>query len=290
MAADRQAQEVVLRQLQTLLEAQTRLRQAAEEQARQTRQQLERIAEAVCPEEVDRIRCRSPEGLAALSAGSIADLVLARIGPRLLTAPSTGSPGESPSGCESAEPHAACLEARLLAAEERLAQAEARVALLLERLPALEGAATSPEPDPRRMHYLPQRGLVQEAARLLAAAGYTVDLEPGPLPVPDDGVLLPDLTLQLEGGDGVVRPVPVEVEDLSRPVAEREARWEAAYRLGGGCLYFVAPDSRTLDRLRSEVFYWVGSRPLGLWMTDLERGRGRSGETVWLVRRERRTP
>jgi len=122
--------------------------------------------------------------------------------------------------------------------------------------------------------------MVRAAASLLAAAGYDVDPLPEPLPIPGGGAFLPDLMARLGG-----RALPVEVEDLNRPLPEREDRWGACYTLGDGHLCFVAPDPQVLDRLRSEVFFWAGPRPLVLWMTDLERGHGRRGESVWLVRR-----
>lgn len=277
--ANRAAQDVALRQLETLLAAQARLRKAAEEQARQTRRELERLAEAVCPEEVDRLRCRSPEGIASLPPSRIADMVLAAVGPRLQAT----VPGESDLAqrCAEAEARVANLEARLRAAEEQAAQARGEADLLRQRLHALEEIVVCLDADPLQTRHGPGRcDLVRAAADLLTAAGYAVDSLPDPLPIPGGRAFLPDLTLRLEG-----KPLPVEVEDLDRPCLEREARWEACYTLGGGHLCFVAPDSQTLDRLRSEVFYWAGTRSLALWMTDLEQGRGQRGEAVWAVRR-----
>jgi len=272
-------QEVALRQLRTLLEAQTRLRRAAEERAREIRRELERLAEAICPEEVDRFRCRSPEGLASLSPRRIADMVLAAVGPYLRAAAPAGE--DLARRCAEAEARVADLEDRLRTAEARAARAEAEAALLRRQLEEAEATLSNLEADPLLARHGPERGgLVRGAADLLAGAGYAVEVLPGPSPLPDGGAFLPDLTLRLEG-----RLLPVEVEDLSRPMGEREERWEACYALGDGHLCFVAPDPRALDALRSEVFYWAGPRPLRLWMTDLERGRGRQGEEVWLVQR-----
>jgi len=276
MEADRQLRETTLKQLRALLEAQTALRKAAEEQARMARAELERVAEALCPGEVDRLRCESPQGLSALSPRQVADLILRH-------RPVLHVPGEASLLGEQVEAKArlADLQRRLRAALERAARAEEEAAFLRARLQALEapeGAACAPS-DPSRWE------LVRMAADLLAAAGYAVERAPAPLALPDGAAFLPDLLVRQED-----RILPVEVEDLRRSSEEREARWEICYRLTGGHLYFVTPDPRRLDRVRSEVFYWVGPRPLTLHMTDLERGRGRRGETVWVVRRTMRCP
>lgn len=252
--------EIALRQLRALLEAQTRLRKAAEEQARESRHELERLAETVCPEEVDRLRRRSPEGLSALTPHQVAQMVLTALAPRLGTALS-----EQPIvGQAEAEARLRQLEIRLQNAEERAARAEAEVDLLRRGLHEVETLAGA-------------------AAALLEAAGYKVERLPDPLLTPSGETFQPDLAIWLEG-----RRLPVGAEDLHRSLSEREARWEACHAIGEGHLLFVAPDPRMLDVLRSEVFFWVGSRPLRLWMTDLERGWGLQGEAVWLVRREQR--
>ncbi len=269
MDPEQQAQELSLRQLQALLEAQARLRKAAEDRAREVQQELEHLAEAVCPEEVDRLRSQSPDGLAALTPRQVAQMVLKALAPRLRAGRQEQEPAT-----RTAELKARLrqLEARLKSAEARAARAEAEAERLRQRLQMTE-ALLSPHP-------LVPRPPVRAAADLLAAAGYEVVFPSGPLSASGNTAFRPDLILRLEG-----KELPVEVEDLSRPPAEREARWEACHAIGEGHLLFVAPDARTLDRLRSEVFFWSGDRPLKLWMTDLERGRGQKGEAVWLVRR-----
>ncbi|HHS98177.1 MAG TPA: hypothetical protein ENK08_09860 [Chloroflexi bacterium] len=264
MHADRQMHEASLRQLRSLLEAQTRLRKAAEAMAEEARRELERVAEALCPEEVDRLRLSSASGLAVLSPRQIADLVIRQAARR------------RPSGAERGlEARVADLEDRLRAALARATQAEAEVAALRAR-----SAPDGPSPPSSDEH---RRALVQRAANLLTRAGYDVERTPAPVPLPDGTAFQPDLMLR--EGD---RRVPVEVEDLTRPPEEREARWEACYRIAQGDLRFVAPDPRTLDRVRSEVFFWLGPRPFFLRMTHLSCGRGLRGEAVWLVRREAR--
>ncbi|MDR7574239.1 MAG: hypothetical protein QN194_15105 [Armatimonadota bacterium] len=75
--------EVMERQLRALLDAQTALRKRAEEIARQARAALERVAEALCPEAVDRIRQGSPSGLASMTPDQIADMVIREVGARI---------------------------------------------------------------------------------------------------------------------------------------------------------------------------------------------------------------
>lgn len=261
MDIEHQVYETTLRQLRSLLEAQERLRRAAEEMAREARRELERVAEALCPEEVDRLRVRSPQGLAGLSPHQIAELVIRKMAHRP-TGPATVRDGT--------EARIADLEARLRAAQDRAARAEAEGAALRERILLLDPVAGEEH----------RQGVVQRAADLLVAAGYGVERIPTSLPLPDGTTFRPDLVIR-EGE----RLLPVEVEDLTRPPEEREARWEACYRLTGGDLRFVVPDPETLDRVRSEVFFWLGPRPFSLRMTDLSYGKGRYGEAVWRVRR-----
>ncbi len=83
MDVERQAYETTIRQLRALVEAQTQLRRAAEGMAREARRELERVAEALCPEEVDRLRQSSPEGLRALPPRQIAEMVISVIRRRL---------------------------------------------------------------------------------------------------------------------------------------------------------------------------------------------------------------
>ncbi len=296
MDAERQVCEATIRQLRSLLEAQERLRRAAEAMAREARQELERVAEALCPEEVDRLRVRSPQGLGSLSPRQIADMVVRRAALR----PAVPALGRM-------EARIADLEARLRAALDRATRAEAEVAALREKIP-LGGGHTPPlreipqargegregfaepssPPSPRGEAPRDSEGcvderrqaLVQQAADLLVAAGYLVDRVPAPISLPDGTAFQPDLVIHERN-----RLLPVEVEDLARSLEEREARWEACYRLTGGDLRFVAPDPETLDRVRSEVFFWLGLRPFSLRMTDLSYGKGRRGEAVWRIRR-----
>jgi len=271
MNVEQQSQDVALRQLQTLLEAQTRLRRAAEEREQETRRELERLAEGICPQKVDELRRLSPTGLDGLPPRHVADLALAAATPLLRA----GIPADV-QRCLEAEARAADVERRLRAAQEQAAQAAAESGLLREQLHALQDAS-----DPLACQSQARRAHVRAAADLLTAAGYAIRLPPDPLPVPGDGALLPDLTLLLDG-----RTLAVEVEDGRRPLAEREARWAACYAVNGGHLCFVSPNRRALEALRSEVHYWAETRPLVLWMTDVERGGAQKGELVWLVRRQ----
>ena len=69
--------EVALRQAQAMTEAQARLRRLAEEEARQTRAVLEEVARAICPDQVDTLLKRSPDGLSALKVQQIGSMVIA---------------------------------------------------------------------------------------------------------------------------------------------------------------------------------------------------------------------
>lgn len=276
METERQVYETTIRQLQHLLQAQTSLRKAAEQQALLARAELERLAEALCPEEVDRFRQERPEGLSLLSPAQVADLVLRSARARGLR---TASNEQKPSlqQWEQTRDRLNRLQAELEAALDRAARAEAEAASLRAQLAARKHATSPPPPpmpDPAR------RDLLRAAADLLEAAGYAVERFPSPLFLPDGRAFVPDLLITIQE-----RNLPVEVEDFSRPPDEQADRWEAMYRLGDGHLCFVAPDARTLDRIRSEVFFWIEARPLTLWIADLEQSRGKRGHKVWRVRR-----
>jgi len=279
MDTDRQIHDISLRQLEALLDAQTRLRKVAEGVALEARRQMERLAVVLCPHEVDEVRRRSPEGLEALSLSQIADMVLTAVQPAHRLAP----PDDLRRRCVEAEERAESLAQRLRAAEGRAAEAAAEAALLRQRLHQAEQALAA-SGDPLLARHGPTRGAqVRAAATLLAAAGYAVDSLPDPLTTADGEAFLPDLVVQ--GPEG---PLPVEVEDLSRPPQERAGRWAAICRASANHLCLVAPNPRQREAVCSEVLFWAGTRPLTLWVTDLQQGQGRSGETVWLVRRERR--
>ena len=72
----KQGYETNLRQLQALLDAQARLRAVTERTARETRGELERLAEALCPDFVDRVGKDSPLGLVQVTAQEMADAVI----------------------------------------------------------------------------------------------------------------------------------------------------------------------------------------------------------------------
>lgn len=141
------------RQLRTLLEAQTSLRRAAEERARTARRQLERVAEALCPEEVDRLRQNSPGGVAGLSEERLAGLVISVVRRRLNRLASTEVAGrsaadllaEAQAEVERLKAEITSLRRRLREAEERAEKAETRAAVL-ERM-AGRGREVEAPPD-----------------------------------------------------------------------------------------------------------------------------------------------
>lgn len=128
----------------------------------------------------------------------------------------------------------------------------------------------------------PEQALLNlEAADLLQAAGYRVDLFPGQVALPDDQPFVSDLAISMNG-----RQLFVEVEgEACRDAAERDRRWGRYYDAGGGEFRIVAPDRSALDSIKSEIMFWTGGRPLALWMTSISDARGRQGDAVWLFRR-----
>jgi hypothetical protein len=69
--------------LKTLLDAQARLREVAEQTAAEAREQLERVAEALCPQVVDELRLADPLGLGQVTARALADDIIRNVRRRL---------------------------------------------------------------------------------------------------------------------------------------------------------------------------------------------------------------
>ncbi len=93
--AVRQGFETNLRQLQTLLDSQSRLRGIAEETAAETRGELERLAEALCPGVVDELRKGDPAGVAQVGARALADGIIRDVHRRLSRLGAAEAAGQS---------------------------------------------------------------------------------------------------------------------------------------------------------------------------------------------------
>lgn len=193
-----------LRQLQTLLEAQARLREVAELTAAETRAQLERLAEALSPQVMNDLRLNDPLGLSKIPAQDLADTVIRDVRRRLARLNVMEVAGQSAGElCEEATEELVHLRERNHQLEEALAkarrsgeQAEMRASVLQQALagshqprrigPPAEGTTASPMPAPEWLkswqaepsheqdaalvQMLAETGVAcrQEAARLLA--------------------------------------------------------------------------------------------------------------------------
>ena len=80
---DQQADDLTFRQLETLLHARGKLLAAAEQIARDAYAEMKRVAETLCPERVDDLRCESADGIDALDVHDLAELVIVAVGRRL---------------------------------------------------------------------------------------------------------------------------------------------------------------------------------------------------------------
>lgn len=139
-----------VRNLECLLEAQTKIRKAAERRARQAREELMRVAEAVSAGAMDEIQLESWEGVGALSLREIADLMIDDLKGRLAQLDRAQIRGQSVTELlEEAQEEGERLRAELMRVrgdrdqwKERAEKAETRLAML-ERMQE-EGAATKP--------------------------------------------------------------------------------------------------------------------------------------------------
>jgi hypothetical protein len=73
----------IIKNLQELLQAQSTLRGVAEQQAREARQVLVRVAEALCGAALDHIGREQPQGIRDWPAGQVGDLIVDEVGQRL---------------------------------------------------------------------------------------------------------------------------------------------------------------------------------------------------------------
>ncbi len=138
---ERQADDLAFRQLETLLDARSKLLAVAEQMARDAYAEMKRVAETLCPERVDDLRCESADGIETLNVHDLAELVIDAVGRRLrrLEAAAVGG-------------HAADLE-------EEVARLRAEVARLRGQrqvLPA--GRIPSPTPPPPVTPKINRRG------------------------------------------------------------------------------------------------------------------------------------
>lgn len=182
-------EQVALRQLEALLEAQTRVRRAAEGRLRECRRQLERVAEALCAEAVDALRRQGPQGLAALDEAQVGDLVIAETRRRLNRLDAAEMAGRS--------------VADLLAeAQEEVERLRAEVLRLRKEMAAVEERARQAE------------------TKALVLAGMNDGARPA-------GAAAPPQTPEAEGeargpGQAAAGPVAVEEWDLTLAVAEEQ--------------------------------------------------------------------
>jgi len=154
------ADEVTERQLRSLLDAQTALRKRAEEIARQARAALERVAEALCPEAVDRARQVNPSGLSSLSPDDLAALIIREVGSRLRRLEIAGASGQS-------------LEAALADARAQADRLRDEVAALRRELASERAARQAAETRAAALERMAERGVTPSAPP-----------PPAPMPLP----------------------------------------------------------------------------------------------------------
>ncbi len=118
-------------------------------------------------------------------------------------------------------------------------------------------------------------------AEMTWRAGYRVELLPDPVEV-EGGRYYPDLVAVL--GDAVLY---IECERHTRKSPEERGRkWELYWQATEGHFAVATFSAQATEALREEITAWAkeAGREVLLWMTDLERGRERRGEEVWIVR------
>jgi hypothetical protein len=155
----------------------------------------------------------------------------------------------------------------------------------------LAGAEAAPSllDDMLRRHRSAEHAFLNlEAADLLEQAGYAVDRFPVEMELSGKRKFLPDLGAI--SPDGEVLWVEVE-RDTGKSARDRDKKWSNYYEASGGHLVIVTADRQAMHKIRSEIMFWAGKRPLRLWMTNITEvradERGRDG-SIWLQRRGER--
>jgi hypothetical protein len=135
-----------------------------------------------------------------------------------------------------------------------------------------------------RRHKSPEHAFLNlEAADLLEETGCTVDRFPAEMQLSEGRKFLPDLGAVSPAGE--VLWVEVERDTHKR---DRSKKWANYYEASGGHFVVVTADRQAMQRIRSEITFWAGERPLRLWMTNVTEvragERGKDG-SIWLYRR-----
>jgi hypothetical protein len=126
-----------------------------------------------------------------------------------------------------------------------------------------------------------------QAADLLRAAGYQVNMTPNDIHLPDKGLLRPDLVLTDENGK--IKFVEVE-RDVNKNIEGRQSKWRNFYQASGGHLYVVCDNSSCMRNIRSEINYCLGSKPVVIYLTniaDLLAGKRGDSDSIWLEKKEK---
>lgn len=172
LTALKQGYEASLRQLRTLLDAQARLRDVAEQQAMDTRRELERLTEALCPALVDDLRRGDPQGLSGMGARTLVNAIIRDVQRRLSRLSAAEVTGQSAGDLyqkatvelSRLRDENASLQAELAEAQKMGQEAELRASVLQQSLAdlqkRLEVAPSAPAkdqpPDPVPPDRLPE--------------------------------------------------------------------------------------------------------------------------------------
>ena len=76
---ERMIEQLSYQELGDMLDSQIELRKVAEKMAREARNELERVAIALVPAQVDDYRYASPEGIGVLDIAEIAELLISGV-------------------------------------------------------------------------------------------------------------------------------------------------------------------------------------------------------------------
>jgi hypothetical protein len=132
-------------------------------------------------------------------------------------------------------------------------------------------------------HVSPEHTLLNLlAADVLREAGYLVDLTPPEITLTEGGLFRPDLVITDEQGFTCF----VEVErETDKSIEQRQIKWQNFFQASGGKLFVVCDNRSCMRKIRSEINYSLGNRPVVVMLTnlaDLQTGKRGDGDRIWL--------
>ena len=132
-------------------------------------------------------------------------------------------------------------------------------------------------------HVTPEHTLLNlMAGDVLSEAGYSVNLMPPDIKLPNGALFKPDIVLRDDRGTVLY----VEVErEANKDIEQRQAKWRNFHQASGGIMHVFCDNKSGMNRIISEMNYALGNQSAIIFLTNLvELQAGRRGveDSIWL--------